>query len=181
MISSVVSKVMWIGRATVFMVGLAVIFALVFWVASVALGAGGKPFLPGESNQIDPITQWAEGGGAGQALAVDPLAMRRQIEVPRGYAQVNVAPTTVTLTGSKGINGVQRSNTEPSIYCFDLTFTPRTAVASAHINNNATVGTGLGNSVPSSCPMGFRDAAARTYAANTTATPSDINFRIVFI
>ncbi len=35
------SKVMWVGRATVFLVGLAVILALVFGVATMALGATG--------------------------------------------------------------------------------------------------------------------------------------------
>jgi hypothetical protein len=108
------------------------------------------------------------------------VAVRRQIEFPRGYAQVNVTSATVTLSGSKGINGVQR--TDNNVYCFDLTFAPRVAVASANINNNATVGTVLGGGVPSACPDGFRDAAARTYAANdATSTPrSDINFGIVF-
>ena len=87
--------------------------------------------------------------GAEQALAVEPLATRRQIEFPRGYARVNVTAATVTLTGAKGINGVQRSTTpDDGVYCFDLTFTPRTAVASAQLNNNATVGTVLGSGVP---------------------------------
>lgn len=106
--------------------------------------------------------------------------MRRQIEFPRGYAQVNVTSATVTLSCSKGINGVQR--TDNNVYCFDLTFAPRAAVASANINN-ATVGTVLVGGVPSACPAGFRDAAARTYAANdATSTPrSDINFGIIFI
>jgi hypothetical protein len=39
MIRSVVGKVMWVGRATVFLVGLAVTLALVFGVATAALGA----------------------------------------------------------------------------------------------------------------------------------------------
>lgn len=107
------------------------------------------------------------------------MAARRQIEFPRGYAQVNVTSATVTLSGSKGINGVR--HTDNSVYCFDLAFVPRVAVASANINNNATVGTVLGNGVPSGCPVGFKDAAARTYAANTSAPNSEINFGIVFI
>jgi hypothetical protein len=102
-------------------------------------------------------------------LAVEHVARRRQIEVPRGYAQVNVTATTVTLTGSKGINGVLRSTTDGSVYCFDLSFVPRTA------------GTVLSSSVPSGCPAPFRDAAARTYAANTSAGTSEVNFGIVFI
>ncbi len=67
------------------------------------------------------------------------------------------------------------------MYCFDLKFTPRTAVASAHINNNATVGTGLGSAVPFGCTAPYRDAAARTYAANTSTPSNEVNFNIVFI
>src|SRR5215210_2847302 len=106
MLRSTASKVMWVGRATVFAVGLAVILALMFVAASMVLGIGG---FSGRYNQLDSIPRLAAGdAGAEQALAVEPLATRRQIEFPRGYAQVKVAPT-VTLTGSKGINGVQRS------------------------------------------------------------------------
>ena len=45
--SAVVSKVMWVGRATVFLVGLAVILALVFGTATAAfaaLSSRGDPF-----------------------------------------------------------------------------------------------------------------------------------------
>lgn len=181
MLRSTASRVMWVGRATVFAVGLAVILALMLVAAGMVLGIGGKSF-PGGYSQIYSIPRLAAGdAGAEQALAVEPLATRRQIEFPRGYAQVKVAPATVTLTGAKGINGVQRSSMESSLYCFDLTFTPRTAVASAHLNNNATVGTALGSGVPAACPAPFRDAAARTFAANTSDKLSDINFGIVFI
>jgi hypothetical protein len=180
-IRSAVDKVMWMGRATVFLVGLVVILALMFGVVNMVLGANGGPSLSGDSNRIDPITLLVGSDARGdQALALEPLARQRQIDFPRGYAQVNVTAATVSLSGAKGINGVQRSTTENSVYCFDLTFAPRTAVASAHINNNATVGTGLGDSVPTGCPTGFKDAAARTYAANTSAPNSEINFRIVF-
>jgi len=92
-----------------------------------------------------------------------------------------VTAATITLVGSKGVNGVRRSTTDTSVYCFDLTFAPRVAVASANINNNATIGTVLGSGVPTGCPLGFKDAAARTYAANTSMPNSGINFGIVFI
>lgn len=127
----------------------------------------------------EPPAQVTQDGEAG--LAAEPVAVRRQIEFPRGYAQVNVTSATVTLSGSKGINGVRRSTTDTSVYCFDLAFAPRVAVASANINNNATVGTVLGSCVPSACPAGFKDAAARTYGANDSLPHSDINFGIVFI
>ena len=50
MIKSIASKVMWVGRATVFLVGLAVILAMVLGVATSALGANGQSFLLGKSN-----------------------------------------------------------------------------------------------------------------------------------
>jgi hypothetical protein len=175
------SKVMWVGRATVFAVGLAVILALAFAAASMVLGVNGGRSLPGDYNQINPITQLAGSDvGANQVLNVAPMAMRRQIEVPRGYAQVNVTPTTVTTSGAKGINGVQRSTTDNSVYCFDLKFAPKVAVASAHLNNDSTVGTVLGSGVPAGCAAPYRDAAARTYGSDA-APVSVVNFGIVFI
>ena len=175
MVRNAVDRIVWVGKGAVFPVGFAAIFAVVFAAANALLGGGTSSpgVLPG-----GPGPQQVASGGAG--LAAEPVA-RRQIEYPRGFAQVNVASANVTFSGSKSINGVQR--TDNNVYCFDLTFAPRAAVASANINNNATVGTVLGGGVPSACPAGFRDAAARTYAANdATSTPrSDINFGMVFI
>jgi hypothetical protein len=50
MLRSAASKVMWVGRATVFLVGLAVILALVLGLASVALGTTGQNFILGKAN-----------------------------------------------------------------------------------------------------------------------------------
>jgi hypothetical protein len=179
MVRNAVDRIIWVAKGAVFLVGFAAIFAVVFAVANALLG-GGTSF-SGESYRADSGTQQVASGGAGPGLAAEPVARRRQIEYPRGFAQVNVTSATVTLSGSKGINGVRR--TDNNVYCFDLTFAPRAAVASANINNNATVGTVLGGGVPSVCPAGFRDAAAKTYAANdaTSTARSDINFGIVFI
>jgi len=47
---------MWVGRATVFMAGLAVILALVLGVATTALGANGKPFVLGKSNVAEAVS-----------------------------------------------------------------------------------------------------------------------------
>lgn len=49
MLRSTASKVMWVGRATVFFVGLSVILALVFGVVSTALGADGDPLILGKA------------------------------------------------------------------------------------------------------------------------------------
>jgi hypothetical protein len=43
MVRSTIGKVMWAGRATVFLVGLAVILALLFGMATTAFGANGNP------------------------------------------------------------------------------------------------------------------------------------------
>jgi hypothetical protein len=59
MLKSVASKVMWVGRATVFLVGLAVILALVLSVTSAALaGTGvGATFNLGQKNTVNRISQ----------------------------------------------------------------------------------------------------------------------------
>lgn len=48
MLRSILKKVMWVGRATVFMVGLTVVLAVVLGVATTALAATGGNFLLGK-------------------------------------------------------------------------------------------------------------------------------------
>jgi hypothetical protein len=59
MVRSALSKVMWVGRATVFVVGLAVVLAVVLGVASAALaGTGvGSTFNLGKINTVNHISQ----------------------------------------------------------------------------------------------------------------------------
>ena len=95
---------------------------------------------------------------------------------PRGYAQINHNGPTVSAS-AKGVIDVVR--TTQDVYCFDLSFTPKAAVASANFNNNATVGTLI---LPASgCPAPFTDAAARTYGANDSSVHGDVSFGIVFM
>ena len=56
MIGSLVAKVVWVGRATVFCVGLAVTLALIFGAASTAFASNGNPWLLGNSNVATAIT-----------------------------------------------------------------------------------------------------------------------------
>jgi hypothetical protein len=72
MLRSAAGKVMWVGRATVFMVGLAVILALLFGVATTALaGTGvGATFNLGKKNTVDRLSQLV-GSTAGSMLLVD--------------------------------------------------------------------------------------------------------------
>lgn len=57
MLRRVASKVMWVGRATVFTVGLAVIVGVVLGVATTALGANGDRFILGRNNAATAITR----------------------------------------------------------------------------------------------------------------------------
>lgn len=55
---AVVTRVMWVGRASVFLVGLAVILALTVGLASTVLAAvPGDPFKLGRINAISKVTQ----------------------------------------------------------------------------------------------------------------------------
>lgn len=218
MIRSAIGKVMWVGRATVFLVGLAVILVLLFGVASMALAKDGDPWLLGRSNVATAITSLggqlgvngpmvritnnnADANDTALALNVQdgeaPMRVNSDKMVrnlnadkidgmhasdlpPRGYAQVTTSSPFIALGSSKGVISVER-NTQ-NVYCFQLSFEPKAAVASPNINNNATVGTVVGSAVRSKCGVGF-EAAAVTYAANTDPSParSDINFGIVFM
>ena len=61
MVKTVFGKVMWVGRATIFMVGLAVILALVFGVATTALGATGGNFILGKANVAGAVSKLTAG------------------------------------------------------------------------------------------------------------------------
>jgi hypothetical protein len=86
MLRSTASKAMWVGRATVFFVGLAVILALVFGVTSMALGANGNPFILGKAaNTASKVTGLVKNGaGPALRLKVDsgpPLAVNSSAQV----------------------------------------------------------------------------------------------------
>ncbi len=106
---------------------------------------------------------------------------------PRGYAHVRITGGIDTDYPSKGVNGVVVPTDDPtaSLYCFDLTFTPKVAVGAPHINNSGVVATAtpsadpFNNPIPGRCPTTHRDAAARTYGSDT-GSGAAINFQIVF-
>jgi hypothetical protein len=76
MLRSATSKVMWVGRATVFMVGLSVMLALVLGVATTALAAiPGDPFRLGQTNGIDAMSALV-GNVASPMLRVDNSSTR---------------------------------------------------------------------------------------------------------
>ena len=176
MARSLVDKVMWVGRATVFSVGLVAILALLFAVAYVAFGT-----LSGNADQPPGISQQLGSGGADQVLSLDPLAVRQG--PTRGFARVE-ADGDFDPTRSVEVIDVQELAGQTGVYCFDLTFRPKVAVGSPFINNAAFIATSTypdgGVSPRDDCPAGYRDLAVKTYGSDG-APHGDVNFDIVFM
>ena len=102
MLRTVVKKVMWAGRATSTMLGLAVLLAVVFGVATTALGATGGNFILGKANAAGATTKLASAAGTtlqlinnGTAAAATAL----NLTVPSGKP-----PLTVNATAGKATN-----------------------------------------------------------------------------
>jgi hypothetical protein len=107
--SSVVKKVMFVGRATVFMVGLAVILALTVGVAGAAFGANGGNFILGQTNAATAITKLAGAAGvAGPSLQIDnnstnaaATALDLQVEAGKAPMKVNSGAQVANLNADK--------------------------------------------------------------------------------
>ncbi len=100
MVSSVSKKIMWVGRATVFLVGLAVILAVVFGVATAALaGTGvGATFNLGKKNTVNRISSLV-GSTDSAMLLVDnnntgTNATALNLQVEPGHTPMRVNSTT---------------------------------------------------------------------------------------
>ena len=63
MLRSVGSKVAWVGRTASMVFGIALVLALVFGVASMALGANGQAWILGQNNAATAITKLAGAAG----------------------------------------------------------------------------------------------------------------------
>ena len=108
MLRSTVSKVMWVGRATVFLVGLAVIFSLIVGVASAAFGANGDGFLLGRRNAASAVSTLAK-RGTGPALRLQvgsgpPLAVTSSKQV----ANFNADKVDGKDVSQLGVRGLER-------------------------------------------------------------------------
>jgi hypothetical protein len=110
MIKSALSKVMWVGRATVFMVGLAVMLAVVLGVATMAAahtGVDTKLFHLGHSNTSNAITRLV-GSVAGPMLRLDnnstataATALDLQVEPGKAPMTVNSSKTVKKLSADR--------------------------------------------------------------------------------
>lgn len=96
MVRDALGKVMWVGRATVFCVGLAVILALVIGTASVALAAvPGDPFKLGQVNSINRLSTLV-GNTTGPMLRVQNKGTGTAADL---RVQAGKPPMTVNSTG----------------------------------------------------------------------------------
>ena len=112
MVRSVFGKVMWVGRATVFLVGLAVILALVFGVATAAFAAlskPGDPFKLGMVNEINRLTTLV-GAKAGAVLKVDNNGTGSALQLEAGAGKpplvVKANSGTATNLSADRLDGV---------------------------------------------------------------------------
>ena len=103
MIRSTLSKVMWLGRTTIAVVGLAIALALVLGVATMALAEmPGDPFKLGQINTINSLTQLV-GNRNGPMLLVDNNSTAEDasalfLQVDRGNAPLKVNANSGTAT-----------------------------------------------------------------------------------
>jgi hypothetical protein len=106
MTKTIFSKVMWVGRATVFMVGLAVVLALMLGVASSAFGANGGNFILGQNNVATLITRLAGAEGVNGAMfevqnndvGTNDTALSLKVQSGEPPMRVNSKETVANLT-----------------------------------------------------------------------------------
>jgi hypothetical protein len=139
---SVLKKVMFVGRATTFMVGLAVILALTVGVAGAAFGANSANFLLGKTNTVNAITQLV-GSVAGPGLLIDnnstdaaATALELQVEAGKAPMKVNSGTQVANLNSDKvdgldasqlgGLSGVEQVGAAGVHNSFDIKATTAT-------------------------------------------------------
>lgn len=110
----ILSKVMWVGRATVFTVGLAVTLALMLGVATAALAAvPGDPFRLGRINTIDSLSTLV--GSVNNAMlridnnsaGSDATALNLQVEPGKAPVKVNATAGKATNLNADELDGKQ--------------------------------------------------------------------------
>ncbi len=102
---SIFSKVMWVGRATVFTVGLAVTLALMLGVATVALAAvPGDPFRLGRINTINALSTMV-GSASTPLLRIDNngsgAALDLQVQPGKAPMRVNSGTKIANLNADQ--------------------------------------------------------------------------------
>lgn len=117
MLRSVASKVAWVGRTASMVFGLALVLALVFGVAAMALAAvPGDPFKLGQVNRIDDALTTLIGSRSGAMMAIDndstatnARALDLRVEPGRMPMAVNSATKVTNLNADK-LDGIDSND-----------------------------------------------------------------------
>jgi hypothetical protein len=149
MLRSAASKVMWVGRATVFLVGLAVILAVVFGAASAALGANGQAWILGQSNVATAITSLGGAGGVNGPMVrltnndagTNDTALDLRVQAGEAPMRVNSERRVSNLNADK-LDG--KNSTQLGINGYELVSVQSSFDSTAHKSETA------------SCPEGKR-------------------------
>ena len=111
MLKSVFSKVAWVGRTASMVFGLALVLALMFGVASMALGATGGNFILGKANSAGAVTKLTS-AVAGPVLQLvnngtSTAATALNLSVPAGKAplKVNASAGKATNLNADKVDG----------------------------------------------------------------------------
>ena len=132
MLRTTASKVMWVGRATVFLVGLAVILAVLFGLASTAFGANGDAWRLGQGNVATKLTSLGGTLGVNGAMlkvankngGTDDTAMRLEVDPQEPPMSVN-STTKVNGFNADQLDGKEASQfMASSIYLREFTLDP---------------------------------------------------------
>lgn len=120
MASRIFSKVVWVGRTAATVFGLALVMALVFGVATTAIGATGGNFILGKANSATTASKLTA-SIAGPALTLvnqsaEAAATALNIGVASGKAplKVNAAAGTATNLSADELDGVDSTGFLPS-------------------------------------------------------------------
>src|SRR5215217_3746848 len=147
MLRGVASKVMWVGRTTVFVVGLAVILALVLGAATAAFGANGDFFKVGKFNIASAVSTLSKSGagpalslkvGHGKPLAVNSTAKVANLNADKldGQSSTQLKPLTASVgsigfvSGGRGVVSASRLSTGVYTVQFDQSVSGCVRVAS---------------------------------------------------
>jgi hypothetical protein len=106
---TVIEKVTWVGRVTVFAVGLAVVLALTVGLATTALAAvPGDPFKLGKTNTVNQISQLV-GSTASSMLRIDNngtgSALQLLVEPGKAPMSINTEAGTATNLSADELDG----------------------------------------------------------------------------
>ena len=104
MLRSMASKVAWMARVTTTVVGLAIMLAMMFGVASAAFGANGGSFILGQLNKATAMTRLTANVAGNPALQLtnnNPAAGSRALHL---NAFSGRAPLTVNETAGRATN-----------------------------------------------------------------------------